>query len=261
MGYAARVMRGLIIDHARNRSAIKRGGEFELTALETDAGLVFTHPRELSNVSDALDQLAKAEPDLAEVVDLKFFCGFSFAEIGATAKPFGTHHTEKMGKSTPVSTVQPPDGIVPCEELMFTPGLKQWQFLSPYLDEAFEMRDHELSVWLRSCVPRIHSLAEQLETLLDEHRALSEEGFLEKNPIRMTQVGLAGHTVGPYTLISQIGQGGMGSVWLAERNDGRFERQVAVKFLNVALMGKRAKSVSSAKAAFLRDLHIRISRN
>ena len=83
MGYAARVMRGLIIDDARNRSAIKRGGEFEFTALETDAGLVFTHPRELSNVSDALDQLAKAEPDLAEVVDLKFFCGFSFAEIGA----------------------------------------------------------------------------------------------------------------------------------------------------------------------------------
>jgi serine/threonine protein kinase len=39
-------------------------------------------------------------------------------------------------------------------------------------------------------------------------------------------------------VVSQIGQGGMSSVWLAERNDGRFERQVAVKFLNVALMGK-----------------------
>ena len=50
--------------------------------------------------------------------------------------------------------------------------------------------------------------------------------------------GLAGQTIGPYTLISQIGQGGMGSVWLAERSDGRFERRVAVKFLNIALMGK-----------------------
>ena len=30
----------------------------------------------------------------------------------------------------------------------------------------------------------------------------------------------------------------MGSVWLAERHDGRFERRVAVKFLNIALMGK-----------------------
>ena len=49
---------------------------------------------------------------------------------------------------------------------------------------------------------------------------------------------VAGQTVGPYTLISQIGQGGMGSVWLAERSDGRFERRVAVKFLNIALVGR-----------------------
>ena len=39
--------------------------------------------------------------------------------------------------------------------------------------------------------------------------------------------------VGAYTLASQIGQGGMGSVWLAERSDRRFERRVAVKFLSV----------------------------
>jgi RNA polymerase sigma factor (TIGR02999 family) len=83
MGYAARVMRGLVIDHARSRSAIKRGGEFILTPLEKDAGLLLTHAKELSAISDSLDQLAKAEPGLAEVVDLKFFCGFSFAEIGA----------------------------------------------------------------------------------------------------------------------------------------------------------------------------------
>jgi DNA-directed RNA polymerase specialized sigma24 family protein len=39
--------------------------------------------RELSQISNALDQLANLEPALAEVVDLKFFCGFSFAEIAA----------------------------------------------------------------------------------------------------------------------------------------------------------------------------------
>ena len=36
MGYAARVMRGLVIDHARNRNAIKRGGQFQITLLKTD---------------------------------------------------------------------------------------------------------------------------------------------------------------------------------------------------------------------------------
>jgi len=39
--------------------------------------------RELARISDALDELANIEPALAEVVDLKFFCGFSFNEIAA----------------------------------------------------------------------------------------------------------------------------------------------------------------------------------
>jgi RNA polymerase sigma factor (TIGR02999 family) len=83
MGYAARVMRGLIIDHARSRNAIKRGAEFEITSLKTDAGENPVDAKELSSISDALDQLAKVEPKLAELVDLKFFCGLSFAEIAA----------------------------------------------------------------------------------------------------------------------------------------------------------------------------------
>ena len=83
MGYAAQVMRGIIIDYARNRRALKRGGEFEITSLEGD---YFANPAEvnrLSSISDALDQLTKVEPELAEVVDLKFFCGFTFAEIAS----------------------------------------------------------------------------------------------------------------------------------------------------------------------------------
>lgn len=81
MSYAARVMRGLIIDHARNRCAQKRGGQFEITSLGTEAGENMVDDRELSRVSAALDELAKLEPTLAEIVDLKFFCGFTFAEI------------------------------------------------------------------------------------------------------------------------------------------------------------------------------------
>jgi RNA polymerase sigma factor (TIGR02999 family) len=83
MGYAGRVMRGLIIDHVRNRRALKRGGLFEITALETTVAGQVTNERELQRISDALDELALMEPELAEVVDLKFFCGFSFAEIAA----------------------------------------------------------------------------------------------------------------------------------------------------------------------------------
>ncbi|HWZ84206.1 MAG TPA: ECF-type sigma factor [Terriglobales bacterium] len=86
MGYAARVMRGLIIDHARSRTATKRGGEFEITSLEIDVADDLADAKELSTISDSLDELARVEPELAEVVDLKFFCGFSFAEIAALHK-------------------------------------------------------------------------------------------------------------------------------------------------------------------------------
>lgn len=82
MAYAARVMRGLIIDHARRRMAQKRGGLFELTSLEPDvADRAAAH--ELTAISEALDELAAVDEALAETVDLKFFCGLSFGEIAA----------------------------------------------------------------------------------------------------------------------------------------------------------------------------------
>jgi RNA polymerase sigma factor (TIGR02999 family) len=86
MGYAARVMRGIIIDRLRSRNALKRGREFQITSLDSNIFENPADPRELSLISDALDQLAKVEPLLAEVVDLKFFCGFSFAEIATMQK-------------------------------------------------------------------------------------------------------------------------------------------------------------------------------
>jgi len=83
MAYAARVMRGLIIDHVRNRLAIKRGGQFELTSLTTNVGDVISNGQELAHIGEALDELAGVDSSLSQIVDLKFFCGFAFGEIAA----------------------------------------------------------------------------------------------------------------------------------------------------------------------------------
>ncbi|HKQ15223.1 MAG TPA: ECF-type sigma factor [Steroidobacteraceae bacterium] len=83
MAYASRAMRGLIIDYARERRAQKRGGGFDITALPTVVPDMAADAAELQPLSDALDELASVDPALAELVDLKFFCGFSFAEIAA----------------------------------------------------------------------------------------------------------------------------------------------------------------------------------
>jgi RNA polymerase sigma factor (TIGR02999 family) len=81
MGYAARVMRGLIIDFVRERRALKRGAGVHITQLPTE--IVQVDANELSRLSDVLDELATREPRLAEVVDLRYFCGFTFEDIAA----------------------------------------------------------------------------------------------------------------------------------------------------------------------------------
>ncbi len=114
----------------------------------------------------------------------------------------------------------------------------RWRVLSSYLDRAMEMEGEELSAWLESLRAEAPDIAADLQALLDEHRALSKESFLDGAAGLPLEASLEGQTVGAYTLLSQIGQGGMGSVWLARRSDGRFEGQVAVKFLNAALVGR-----------------------
>jgi RNA polymerase sigma factor (TIGR02999 family) len=82
LAYAARAMRGLMIDYARRRRAKKRGGEFHITASGVQLAVVDGVPSdELEQLGTALDTLAGADPGLAQLVDLHFFCGFSFAEV------------------------------------------------------------------------------------------------------------------------------------------------------------------------------------
>ena len=83
LAYASRAMRGLVIDYARRRQAAKRDRRFEITLTEDQAASAeqIRTSDELTRLGDALDELAAIAPGLAELVDLHFFCGFSFTEI------------------------------------------------------------------------------------------------------------------------------------------------------------------------------------
>jgi serine/threonine protein kinase len=115
---------------------------------------------------------------------------------------------------------------------------EQWRALTPYLDEALELDEEQRTAWLSRLSVENPSLAAQLEPLLLQYSLLAKNGFMNTSPtpVSIAESDLVGQVIGSYTLISLIGQGGMGSVWLAERSDGRFERRVAVKFLNLALV-------------------------
>ena len=81
--YASRAMRGLVVDHARRRCALKRGRHLQITLEENNAfpEQVKEASEELPALGEALEELQQLDPDLAELVDLHFFGGFSFGEI------------------------------------------------------------------------------------------------------------------------------------------------------------------------------------
>jgi serine/threonine protein kinase len=117
---------------------------------------------------------------------------------------------------------------------------EQWQEISPYLDDALSLSEQERADWLSDFHTQRPDIANLLEELLEEHGALSQEHFLENPPQRPDDDSLPGEMVGPYKLLSGIGEGGMGRVWLAERADGRFERKVAIKFVHFAVSSRGA---------------------
>ena len=115
----------------------------------------------------------------------------------------------------------------------------QWIALSPLLDELLEAQGEARVQRLAQIRRDDAALARQLETLLGERTAIERDAFLEdKSFTAVQEPSLAGQTIGAYTLREPIGQGGMGSVWRAERSDGRYHVTVAIKFLNLALLGR-----------------------
>jgi serine/threonine protein kinase len=133
---------------------------------------------------------------------------------------------------------------------------ESWHEIGPYLDQLLDMSEGERAAWLRSLREKNPALVTRLESLLDEHRSLAQERFLERGPaILPTRSALAGNVVGVYTLLAPIGAGGMGSVWLAERSDGEIRQRVAVKLLQAG--GQR----SGWRERFLKERQLLASLN
>jgi len=137
-----------------------------------------------------------------------------------------------------------------------------WRLASPYLDTVLDLPPAERVVWLDDLRQRSPELAAHIAQWLATCESLDTAAFLDEPASLPTSVAaLSGFEVGPYRLVSPIGHGGMGSVWLAERMDGRFEGRVAVKLLNVALVGRSGEARFTQEGRILARLqHPRIAR-
>jgi tetratricopeptide (TPR) repeat protein len=114
----------------------------------------------------------------------------------------------------------------------------RWDALSPLLDELMALDAPARAERIAQLRREGHADANDLADLVAQYAEMEREGFLEGPLVRPVQEpGLQGQVVGSYTLDSLLGQGGMGTVWLAHRSDGRYDARVAVKLLNPALLG------------------------
>ena len=110
---------------------------------------------------------------------------------------------------------------------------ERWLELEPWLDRALELAPDERGKWLDELSISSPDIAADLGSLLEREARADQAGFLAE-PLDAAPLAMA---VGAWTIDRSLGQGGMASVWLAHRTDGRYEGQAAVKFLNLALMG------------------------
>jgi len=129
-----------------------------------------------------------------------------------------------------------------------------WRAASPHLDIALELPESERAEWLQTLSLEQPAIGQIVAMLLEDHRRLSGEHFLEDSPNSFPAAGAQSAQVGGYRLIAPLGQGGMGSVWLAERSDGRYEGRAAIKFLNPSLVGHVVQGRFTREASILAKL-------
>ena len=83
VAYAARVMRGIVIDHIRQRHSAKHGGDLQFVPLDSLAELRAMPVSESLLLDEAITILSAKDAALAQLVELKFFGGLSFVDIAA----------------------------------------------------------------------------------------------------------------------------------------------------------------------------------
>lgn len=107
----------------------------------------------------------------------------------------------------------------------------KWDRIQQIFEEASQLPPGKREGWLKRACHDDHSLYIQVESLLNA--AGQESGLLEKQIASYaTAVATAPpERIGPYRVISEVGHGGMGAVYLAERADQQYQRQVAIKII------------------------------
>jgi len=127
-----------------------------------------------------------------------------------------------------------------------------WREISTELDEVLDLEPTARQAWVDALQKSDPDRAERIRTYIADLDKLDSDDFLGRAlpSVLAVNTTLVGRRLGAYTVDQAIGQGGMGSVWLAHRSDGRFEGDVAIKLLNAGLLG------GGGEERFVREGHL-----
>jgi TolB-like protein/serine/threonine protein kinase/Flp pilus assembly protein TadD len=135
-------------------------------------------------------------------------------------------------------------------------SVEEWSAISPHLDHALDLEAGARERWLNTLAKTDPKLVQTLRELLSAQEQITETKFLDRSPVARQADPVTGEQVGAYTLVSRLGSGGMGSVWLARRSDGHFDAKVAIKILDRSrLGGQGAEQVRREASLLARQSH------
>ncbi|MEO0421052.1 MAG: serine/threonine-protein kinase [Pseudomonadota bacterium] len=121
------------------------------------------------------------------------------------------------------------------------------------VEDALDVPHAERTPWLdEHCPAALRSRAERLISAAAEETGMGEDEITLM--VRSAEQRLTGQRIGPYRVLELIGEGGMGQVYLAERDDGAFDAKVAVKVIRASAIGSRAVAQFERERQILSDM-------
>jgi serine/threonine protein kinase/TolB-like protein len=115
---------------------------------------------------------------------------------------------------------------------------EEWRHIKSVFQRALELAPADRAGWLAAQSDPVRGEVESLLRAYEGNNALPATSSPDTPAAAQGDQKLIGSRFGPYRVLSQLGEGGMGTVWLAERVDGLFSRRVALKLVHPALMGR-----------------------
>ena len=239
-GVAANLMRRILIDHARKHLAGKRGGGVVKVPLESlfnvsestlaTGQLEWSDDKyvELLALNEALEKLEKLDPGKCRVVECRYFFGLTVEET-AVALSVSAATVVREWRAARAFLFRALSKKEISHALGMTP--QHWNRINDLLQQALDLPTAERDAFLAQACSDNEALRGEVLSLLSADQEMS--GFLAE-PVFSRQTAESpaiGRRIGAYKITREIGRGGMGAVYLGERDDRQFDQRVAIKLI------------------------------